>query len=131
MEILFFIVYGQLQFLAYATGISYKEANILIYYVLIPYSYLVLIDKIFDLYYLKIAFAVFLIITLPLLGNLHSYCNWLFDKSVVFLLSFEKINLPYTEASVFICVFGVLLIYGLLLWLNHKFQNIRSNKITS
>lgn len=129
MEILFFIVCGQLQFLVYAIGISYKEANILIYYVLIPYSYLVLIDKIFDFHYLKIAFAVSLIITVSFLGNLHSYCNWLFDKSVDFLNSFEKINLPYTEASVFICVFGVLLIYALLLWLNNKVQNIHSNKI--
>jgi hypothetical protein len=129
MEILFSIVYGQLHILAYITGISYQEANILVYYILIPYSYLVLVDKIFDFHYLKTAFAIFLMFTIPLLGNLHTFCDELFEKSADFLLSFEKINLSYTEASVFICVFGVLFIYGLLFWLNYKVQSLRSNKI--
>lgn len=119
MEILFGIVYWQLYLFAMITGISYQEANILVYYVLIPYSYIVLIDKIFNFHYLKITFAVFLIITVSLLSNLHTFCNNLFDKSVIFLLWFEKINLPYTEASVFICVFGVMLIFAVLVWLNY------------
>lgn len=119
MEILFAIVYVQLLLLAKITGLSYMEANIVVYYVLIPYSYIVLIDRIFNFHYFKIAFALSLIITIPLLGNLYAFCNDLFDKSVIFLLHFEKINLPYTEASVFICVFGVLLIYAILLWLNY------------
>lgn len=119
MEILFGIVYWQLYLFAMITGISYQEANILVYYVLIPYSYIVLIDKIFNFHYLKITLAVFLIITVSSLGNLHTFCNNLFDKSVIFLLWFEKINLPYIEASVFVCVFGVLLIYALLFWLNY------------
>jgi hypothetical protein len=118
MEILFAIVYGQLYLLAMVIGITYQEVNILVYYVLIPYSYIVLIDKIFNFHYLKIAFTLILIIPVPFLGNLHIFCRDLFDKSVIFLLSFEKINLPYVEASVFICVFGVILIYGILLWLN-------------
>lgn len=119
MEILFGIVYGQLLLLAKITGLSYAEANIVVYYVLIPYSYIVLLDRVFKFHYLKIVFAVFLIFTIPFLGNLHEFCDMLFEKSVIFLLWFEKINLPYTEASVFICVFGVLLIYALLFWLNN------------
>lgn len=119
MEYLFYIVSWQLVILGKLTGLTYNEINIIIYYVFIPYSYLVLFDKIFNFHYLKIVFVISLIITIPFFGNLHTYCDWLFAKSVDFLNSFEKINLPYVEASVFICIFGVLLIYALLLWLNY------------
>lgn len=129
MEIIFYIVAWQLVILGELTGLTYNEMNIVAYYIIIPYSYLVLIDKIFEFHYLKILFVVFLAITIPFLGNLHLFCDKLFEKSVEFLESFEKINLDYTTASVFICVFGVLIIYWALLWLNTYADTKRKLKL--
>jgi hypothetical protein len=43
-------------------------------------------------------------------------CDWMFDKSVEFLLWFKKIGWNYVVSSVIICVVIPVLIYVELIW---------------
>jgi hypothetical protein len=114
MEIIFQIIATALNIIANITGLSYEEINILVYYFVIPFTYFVLIDLYFRIHYLKIIWIVFSIIILATV-KFSDFSDWLFNKSVSFLESFHPIGLDYTNASVFICVFLVLLIYSVLI----------------
>lgn len=46
MEFLFKITYDFLKFLEKLTGLSYKEINIIIWFFLIPFTWMFLLDKI-------------------------------------------------------------------------------------
>ena len=104
MGLLFNIVYALLMLLSMVTGLTYQEINIIVYYVLIPFIYLALFDKIFNRHLLKIIFGVGVIILCVLIKDLRAFSNWLFGKSVNFLLGFEKIGWNYIVASVIVCV---------------------------
>lgn len=102
-------------------GMTYNEINILCYYLLIPLSWTIL----FDLYIRKpYATAVLLIIWAGIIvakwNNFSSWCDWLFDRSVDFLLWFNRWGGNYTLNSVVICVLIPVIIYvvliGLLIW---------------
>ncbi len=64
MDIIFQIIAGVLNVIAAVTGLSYVEINILVYYFVIPFTYLVLIDLYCRIHYLKIIWIVFSIIFL-------------------------------------------------------------------
>ena len=113
MSLIFDIVAATLQLISYMTGLSYKEINIIVYYVMAPFLYLALIDRIYKKHFLKIIFGIGVIGLLLYIGNFRESSEWLFDKSVMFLLSFERFGLDYVAASVIICVVlpGVLFVY--------------------
>lgn len=58
-RLIFMKVAGILTILAKKTKVTYKEINIIVYFFIIPFSYLVLLDVLFQFHYLKIAFLVF------------------------------------------------------------------------
>jgi len=102
------------------TGLTYNEVNIIIYFIIIPFSWLCMLDIIFDVHFFKIGFFIFLIGFLIGCRDFKTYSNWLYSKSVNFLLSFKKFNVDYFKASVWICVSLPLLIYILLIVLIFK-----------
>lgn len=102
-------------------GLTYNEINILCYYLLIPLSWTIL----FDLYIRKpYATAALLIIWAGIIvakwNNFSAWCDWLFDRSVDFLLWFNSWGGNYILNSVVICVLIPIVIYavliGLLIW---------------
>ena len=97
------------------THLTYNEINIIVYYLIIPMSWCVMLDII-------VHFPVFT----PLWSILWIYifwtkrkffrqwCDTVFILSQEFLLSFKKIGWNYWKASVIICVALPLLIYAVL-----------------
>lgn len=100
------------------THLTYNEVNIIVYYLIIPMSWCVMLDII-------VRFPVFT----PLWSILWIYIFWTkrkffrqwcdkaFRLSQEYLFSFKRIGWDYWKASVIICVALPLLIYAVLLFL--------------
>lgn len=101
---IFNLVYDVLIFISNLTGFSYKEVNIIIWYIIIPLFWCILIDKIIKRHYLKIAFTLIVVITLLSVKSFSEFSNQLFDASADFLRSFNAVGSNYTTSSVVICV---------------------------
>ncbi len=99
------------------TGLTYNEVNIIVYYFAIPFSWLCLLDIIFDFHYLKIAFIIFTLGFMTGCTNFKTYSDWLFDQSVSFLNYFNKFGSNYVKSSVWICVSLPLVIYAALFFI--------------
>lgn len=104
MSGLFQIVYLLLKGISELTGFSYNEINIIVYYIILPFIYIWLADKIWKKHVLKIAYIVLVTIFLIRIPDFESFSNWLFARSVDFLNSFGFLGWNYVEASVWICV---------------------------
>ena len=114
---IFAVVAGVEHVIAKLTGLTYNEVNIIVYFLLIPFSWTVLIDYIAMLPFLTPMYLISWIIFLwkdPM--KFRARCDWMFDKSVEFLLWFKKIGLKYVVSSVIICVVIPVLIYVELIW---------------
>ena len=109
---IFAIVAGVEHVIAKVTGMTYNEVNIIVYYLLIPLSWAVMIDYITMMPILTpmyiIVWAVFLWKD-PM--KFRDRCDWAFMKSVDFLLWFKRIGWNYIVSSVIICVVIPALIY--------------------
>ncbi|MDG5491270.1 hypothetical protein [Psychroserpens sp. SPM9] len=115
MKELFNLTYDCLMGLANLTGFSYKEINIIIWFIIIPLSWTILIDKIKGKHYFKISFLTLSLLTLVLIADFSAFSNSLFDTSADFLRSFDSIGSNYITTSVIICLILPLIIYGLLI----------------
>lgn len=115
MKKIFDFVYDVLVFLSDLTGFTYKEINIIIWFILIPLSWTFLLDKILKIHYYKIAFIILLSITLLSIKSFLEFSNWLFDKSADLLRSFDALGSNYTTSSVLICLLLPILIYYFLI----------------
>ncbi len=125
MALIFTIVYSLLKWTADITGLSYNEINIVVYYIIIPFVYIALLDKTLSFKYLfKALYICSWTIIILLLPSFETFSNSLFDQSVDFLLSFQSVGLNYVAASVVICVF-VPLILLLILFVNAYKQFFR------
>ena len=118
---IFAVVAGAEHIIAKLTGATYNEVNIIIYYLLIPLSWVAMIDYITKMPFFSIMYIIAWIIFLrkdPM--KFRDRCEWAFMRSVDFLLWFKKIGWNYVVSSVIICVvipilIYVELIYGILL----------------
>ena len=114
---IFAIVAGVEHIIAKVTGMTYNEVNIIVYYLLIPLSWAVMIDYITMMPILTpmyiIVWAVFLWKD-PM--KFRDRCDWAFMKSVDFLLWFKRIGWNYIVSSVIICVVVPALIYVELIY---------------
>ena len=109
---IFAVVAGMEHVIAKLTGATYNEVNIIIYYLLIPLSWAAMIDYITKMPFLSIMYFIAWIVFLwkdPM--KFQDRCDWVFIKSVDFLLLFKKIGWNYVVSSVIICVIIPLLIY--------------------
>lgn len=116
MRELFYIVYSILNFISELTGLSYNEINIIVYYILLPFLYFTLIDKILKQSYCKISFLVVWLVLFLSCDSFKSLSDLLFNESVRFLLSFQYIGLSYVFASVIVCIFIPFVIFIVLLY---------------
>lgn len=115
MDSIFEVVYEILKWTSGVTGLTYHEVNIIVYYILIPAFFFLLIGRIFNSRIPIIMFSAIVIIAVLLVPNFEIFSTSLFEKSVHFLKLFEHIGLNYVQASVVICVFlPVLMIIALL-----------------
>lgn len=114
---IFAVVAGLEHIIARVTGATYNEVNIIVYYLLIPFSWTAMVDYITMMPFLTPIYIIAWIIFLwkdPM--KFHDRCDWAFDKSVEFLLWFKKIGWNYVVSSVVICVVVPILIYVELIW---------------
>ena len=117
MEIIFNLVVWILLKISSATGLTYNEINIIVYFFIIPMIYIFMIDKMLKRHILKISFLVISILVL-LIFDFHQFSDILFYASRNFLLSFGLIGLNYVVASVIICVVIPTIIFLVLLYLS-------------
>ena len=114
MKFVFDIVAGFLTRVAAATGFTYNEINVIVYFMLIPFVYLALVDRILGCHVAKVAF-VFLWIGMLVSGvAFGSQSDRLFDASVQFLSAFRHVGMSYVVASVVFCVVVPLVILAVL-----------------
>ncbi len=102
--------------IAEATGRTYNEINIIVYYLIVPLTWTVMIDFLIK----KPITTTLLILAWVTIFILHHndfrhWCDWAFKKSVDFLLWFKRIGWNYIVSSVIICVFVPLIIYVALI----------------
>ena len=109
---IFAVVAGVEHVFAKLTGSTYNEVNIIVYYLLIPLSWTVMIDYLTKLPFLSPMFVLAWIVFLlkdPM--KFRDRSDWAFMKSVDFLLWFKKIGWNYVVSSVIICVVIPVLVY--------------------
>ena len=109
---IFAVVAGVEHIIAKLTGSTYNEVNIIVYYLLIPLSWTVMIDYLTKLPFLSPMFVLAWIVFLlkdPM--KFRDRSDWAFMKSVDFLLWFKKIGWNYVVSSVIICVVIPVLVY--------------------
>lgn len=114
---IFAIVAGVEHVIAKLTGLTYNEVNIIVYYLLIPLSWVVMVDVITKVPFLTPMYIIAWIIFLwKDQMKFRDRCDWAFDKSVDFLLWFKRIGWNYVVSSVIICVVVPVLIYVELIY---------------
>ena len=109
---IFAVVAGVEHVIAKLTGSTYNKVNIIVYYLLIPLSWTVMIDYLTKLPFLSPMFVLAWIVFLlkdPM--KFRDRSDWAFMKSVDFLLWFKKIGWNYVVSSVIICVVIPVLVY--------------------
>lgn len=116
MSALFDFVFRILVWVSVHTGLSYNEVNIVVYYILLPFVYVMLADRIWRKNVLKIGYVVWVVVLLFLIPDFSAFSDWLFQVSVNFLLFFQVIGWSYVVASVILCVLVPLVI---LIWMLH------------
>ena len=116
MNLVFHVVAVSLNWIASVTGFSYNEINIIAYYIILPFVFVALIDRILRKHILKIIYVVAWIGVLSAVKDFAAFSNSLFDASVDFLLMFSHVGLNYVSASVVICVIlpGIVFVVVLL-----------------
>ncbi len=115
METIFNIVANVLFSIAQNTGLTYNEINIIIYYVIIPFTFTVLIDIYFKNHITKLVFFALLLIAVFFIQDFSKFSDWLFSVSVNFLNIFSFIGINYITSSVIFCVLLVITIYIFLI----------------
>ncbi len=119
MGLIFSIVAQALLWIAKATGLTYNEINVVLYYVIVPLTWAALLDQAFRFHWITLGCAVALATAVPtvaLVYGLPQFCDLLFDASARFLRSFRFVGLNYVQASVVVCVVVPLIIYAALIW---------------
>ena len=100
-------------------GITYNEINILVYYLLIPLTWTIMVDCLIGMPLTTMALlCVWAGICIGTWGRFTAWCDWAFMRSVDFLNYFNRWGGNYVFNSVVICVAVPVLIYvGLVILL--------------
>ena len=104
MNSIFTIVALTLDFIGSVTGFTYREINIIAYYIVLPFVYVALVDRIIHRHILKIIYALSWTVAVLLIRDFKAFSDTFFSASVDFLLWFSHVGLDYIAASVVICV---------------------------
>jgi len=120
MNELFNLIYKLLKWLSKLTGLTYREVNIIVYFIIIPTLFLFLISRIYKKKHIIIVFLVLVFVSILIIPDFALFSDKLFDLSVDFLNWFNHIGLNYVQASVVVCLIVPVLIVIILLYLNKK-----------
>lgn len=110
-------VAGALCGLASVFGFTYNEINIIVYYLLIPVTWTIMLDIFFcDPITTCALVFIWIGILIGTRGRFREWSDWAFRRSVAFLNFFNSWGGNYILNSVIICVILPILIYaGLIL----------------
>lgn len=98
------------------SGLTYNEINIICYYFLIPLSWTILFDIFVGQPYTTILLSLIWVGVIVFKRKVfREWCDWLFRRSVDFLLWFNRWGGNYTLNSVVICVLFPIIIYAVLI----------------
>lgn len=114
METTFQIVYCLLKWISSVTGFTYNEVNIIAYYIVLPFAYFVLADRILKRHILKPIYVIAVTVCLLTTKDFTAFSDWLFQRSVDFLLSFQLLGWNYVVASVLICVVFPAIVFAIM-----------------
>jgi hypothetical protein len=114
MNLVFRIVADSLNWIASSTGFTYNEINIIAYYIILPFVYVALVDRILKKHFLKCAYILAWGVLIILIPSFRAFSDALFQYSVDFLLVFGDVGLNYVAASVVICVILPGLVFAVL-----------------
>ena len=104
---------------ASALDITYNEINIIVYYLLIPMSWTIMLDFYMGYPITTCALSfIWIGIKIGTWGRFGEWSDWVFMRSVDFLMFFNRWGGNYVLNSVVICVLVPILVYvGLILLL--------------
>ena len=112
---IFTFVAKALNKIASMTHLTYNEINIIVYYLIVPMSWCVMLDFIIHIPIFTSLWSILWIYIFRTKRKFFSqWCDVAFRLSQEFLFSFKKIGWDYWKASVIICVALPLLIYAIL-----------------
>ena len=107
-----------LNLLAKLTGMTYREINIIVYYLFIPLSWCIMLDYIIGL---PITTPLWILLWVYIFWSKRKFfkewCDVAFKLSVDFLLKFQRIGWNYWVASVIIGVVVPIIVYAALILL--------------
>jgi len=121
MDAIFFVVMVTLQIIASITGLTYNEINIIVYYMMVPLVFAVLIDRLYGCY-LKLLVVGFWSLAILVIPNFKVFCDRLFDVSVKFLNLFSYIGVDYIAASVVVCVLLPIAGFMAIFWCGRRIR---------
>lgn len=109
---IFAIVAGIENLIARMTRATYNEVNIIVYYLVIPLSWTLMLDYITRMPFLTpLLTSAWIVFIWKDKMKFRDRCDWAFRISVDFLLWFKKIGWNYVISSVIICVVIPILVY--------------------
>ena len=104
---------------AQKVNLTYNEVNIIVYYMIVPLTWCIMLDFILSSW--PWMSVVWLALCVAVIWwhrkDFSTWCDWAFEKSVNFLLWFRRIGWNYYKASVIICVVLPIAIYVILITL--------------
>ena len=105
-----------LNLMAKLTGMTYREINIIAYYLFIPLSWCIMLDYLIGL---PITTPIWILLWVYIFWSKRKFfrqlCDVAFKLSVDFLLKFQRIGWNYWVASVIIGVVVPIIIYAALI----------------
>lgn len=118
ISIIFYVVMIVLRRLSACFGITYNAINIIVYYMLIPLSWTIMLD-IYIQYplFTYTLVVVWIGIMIGIRGKFITWSDWAYNKSVDFLNYFNRWGGNYVLNSVVICVVVPIAIYTALILL--------------
>lgn len=120
MNEIFQVVYEFLKWVSKISGLTYREVNIVLFFIAIPAIFIYLLGRILNKKLLIILFGILVLLAIIIIPDFETFSSKLFDKSVNFLNWFDQIGLNYIQASVIICVIIPTIIILLLIYLKRK-----------
>ena len=101
--------------IAAKTKLSYNEINIIVYYFIIPLSWAILVDIWLATPIISVLFVIFCAVVYALVrNNFKEWSDYIFKKSVDFLLYFNRFGSNYVLSSVVICIIVPIIVYIIL-----------------
>lgn len=95
-------------------NITYKEANIIIYCMFIPFTWAFMLDIIMHTYLFTTTFIVGLIYLIYRYLKFKFFAIKFYNRLALFLLNFERVGISYKLASIIFCLLAPGLIYTIL-----------------